>query len=131
MIQLHLDAILDRLRAHPDLAAIVHDEEVTEASGNYVVVYTNTGRDTGYRFSGPSMVTEYTYTVHSVGASRRSAIWVAERVRAQLVNWIPTVPGRQCGRLQHPVSRPIAVDRDGERPLWFAVDQFDLTSSPA
>lgn len=131
MIQEHLDAVLARLRANSGLATIVFDEAVTGSSTKFVVVYTDTGRDLDPRMTGPTTRTDFTYTIHSVGESKRQAIWVADRVRAQLLNFKPTVEGRTCTRLQHPVSRPITDDKDSNPPLWYAVDQYDLTSFPA
>lgn len=131
MILEHLDVVVSRLRAHADLSAIVFDEKVPAGSTKYVAVYTNPGSDDEARLSGPTVRTEFTYTIHSVGASKRQALWVAERVRAQLVNFRPTVEGRSCGRLQHPVSRPVTADTSSNPALWYTVDQFDLASFPA
>lgn len=131
MIQLHLDAILARLRAHPGLASIVFDGAVTGSPSKYVVVYTSTPRTVSSRYTGSTDESEITYTVHSVGVDTRQAIWVADRVHAQLVDFIPTVPGYSCSRLAHPVNRPIAADTSANPALWYAVDQFDLVTSPA
>lgn len=127
----HLDAIVARLKANPDLAGIVYDEKIPTGSTKYVAVYSNAGFDDDPRYSGPTTRTEITFTIHSVGASKRQALWVAERVRAQLVNFKPTVAGRECARLQHPVSRPVLADTSSNPPLWYTVDQFDLSSFPA
>lgn len=131
MILNHLDAILARLRANPDLAGIVYDEKIPTGATKYVNVFVNTGFDDDPRFTGPTMRTTFTFTIHSVGGNRRQSLWVAERVREQLVNFTPTVTNRQCGRLEHPISRPVLADTSSNPPLWYAVDQFDLTSYAA
>lgn len=127
----HNKALLARLRAHPDLASIVFEGKVMGAPAKYVVVYPSTPSHTVERFTGRNTQQDYTYTVHSVGATPEQALWVADRVIAQLLDHVLVVPGRSCRRLRHPVGRPVDEDEDVTPHLFFTVDQFDLTSSPA
>jgi hypothetical protein len=50
--------------------------------------------------------------------------------RVQQLDYTPTVAGRQCGSLRHAASQPVQIDRDVSPPLYYCVDEFDLTSDP-
>ena len=127
----HCDAIVARLRAHPDLASIVFVGDVPAKTTKYVVVFPSTPAHSVERFTGANTQEDYTYTINSVGLQPAQALWVADRVVTQLLDFTPTVAGRKCRRLRHPVGRPVDRDKDVTPNLFYAVDQFDLTSSPA
>jgi hypothetical protein len=119
-------AVLARLRSDLQLADAVYEGTVKNPPARYVSVFAPLGRDVGDRLAGPSNVNETTYTIHSVGHTVEQAKWVARRVNALLKDFEP-VPGK--GQLTHPVSRDPLLDREANPPLWFLVDQYDLSSS--
>lgn len=118
-------ALLARLRSDPQLANAVYEGVVTSPPARYVSVYSGLGVDAGDRLAGPSNVNDTTYTIHSVATSVEQAKWVAGRVRTLLLDWTPPIAGAR--RMRHPVSRSPQVDRDANPPLWYLVDQWDLT----
>jgi hypothetical protein len=97
----------------------------------YVVLYPDSGlpEDTGLDLDADQveMLLQATY----VGTTVEQALWVAERVRARLVNATPTVAGRVCWPLSIQVSQPLRRDDDVTPPLYFAVDVYELRSIPA
>ncbi|WP_223690109.1 DUF3168 domain-containing protein [Leifsonia poae] len=135
MIRAHVNAILARLREDTVLQGFTFEGVVLpdvqeNRPQRYCTIFTNSGYRTVERLSGPSATATFTYTIHSVGTDPQQAQAVAERVFAQLLDYTPTVVGRQCGRLRHAASQPVQVDTDVKPPLYYCVDQFDLTSDP-
>lgn len=124
-----MNAILSRLREDSVLSTVTFEGAVTDRPQRYCTVFTNSGYRTVERVTGPSATAEFTYTVHSVGSTPMQAQAVAERVFAQLLDYVPTVEGRQCSRLRHAGSQPVQQDFDVP-DLYYCVDQFDLTSDP-
>jgi hypothetical protein len=122
----HDAAILARIRAVPALTNNVFDDEVTGKPQMYVSVHSNRGIARSDRLSGPSLRRRQTYWVHSVGASKQQADAVAEKVIAQLLDWIPVVTGWQCERITHEASEPVQKDASRQPVLYFGVDQFDF-----
>lgn len=118
-------AVLARLRSDSQLADAIYEGTVTDPPERYASVFAPLGSDTSDRLGGPSNVNETTYTIHSVATTVEQAKWVGRRVVALLTDY--TIPG--VGRLTHPVSLPPRLDREANPPLWYLVDQFDLTHS--
>jgi hypothetical protein len=132
VIRAHVDAVLARLGEDEILAGSTFDGDVPGQPERYCNVYVNNGVRDQSRFTGPQSRAEFTFTIHSVGTDRAQAQLVGERVFAQLLDWTPTVPGRQCFRMRHAVSQPVQKDPDTADPAyWYGVDQFDLISDPA
>ena len=119
------EAVLARLRSDAQLADAVYEGTVTDPPARYVSVFAPLGADSSDRLGGVSNVNDTTYTIHSVGVSVEQAKWVGRRVAALLTDY--AIPG--VGRLTHPVSRPPRLDRESNPPLWYLVDQFDLSHS--
>jgi hypothetical protein len=119
-------AVLARLRSDSQLANAVYEGTVTTPPERYVSVFAPIGVDSGDRLAGPSNVNDTTYTIHSIGRTVDQAKWVARRVNALLKDFEP-IPGK--GQLTHPVSRLPQLDREANPPLWYLVDQYDLTDS--
>lgn len=119
-------AVLARLRSDARLTDAVYEGTVVNPPNVYVSVFSGIGRDDADRFAGPSNANSTTYTVHSVARDTAGAKSTARRVAALLTDWEP-VEGR--GRIVHAVSREPQLDRESNPPLWYLVDQYDLTSS--
>lgn len=125
-------AVLARLREDPELASSVFEGVVTTAPGatrpnRYVAVFANSGARSVARFTGPSSLIVQTFIVHSVGMQPDQAQAVADRVFAKLLDWTPQIAGANCRRITHEVSLPLARDDDTSPPLFYQVDEFDLT----
>jgi hypothetical protein len=117
--------LFSRLRSDSQLADAVYEGTVTDPPSRYVSVFAPIGRDSSDRLAGPSNVNDTTYTIHSVGLTVEQAKWVARRVQGRLTDY--TIDG--VGTLTHPVSLPPQLDHRANPPLWFVVDQYDLTQS--
>lgn len=131
MIRAHVDAVLARLRADSILADSTFDGQVVGTPERYCVVYSSGGVRNSERLTGRSVFADFSFTIHSVGSTAEQARLVEERVIAQLLDWTPTIAGRNCRRMMHVVSRPVDMDKDVSPPLFYGVDVFDLTTAPA
>jgi hypothetical protein len=118
-------AVLARLRSDSQLANAIYEGTVTNPPTRYASVFAPLGADTSDRLGGPSNVNDTTYTIHSVATTVEQAKWVGRRVVGLLTDHV--IPG--VGRLTHPVSLPPRLDTEANPPLWYLVDQFDLTHS--
>jgi hypothetical protein len=130
-IRAHKAPILARLRADSILAPVVFEGDVVGSPGGYVVFYASQPSHSVERFTGPQSQQDYTFTTVSVGKTPEQAQLIADRVVTQLLGFVPTVPGRTCRRLTHPVGRPIEREEDSTPSLWYFTDQWDLSSSPS
>jgi hypothetical protein len=126
----HDAAILARIRQVPALAGAVFDDEVTGKPQRYVLVHSNRGIARPDRLAGPSLRRRQTYWIHSVGISKALADAVAEKVIAQLLDWIPVVPGFTSERISHEASQPVQKDDSRQPVVYFGADQFDFFSTP-
>lgn len=124
-------AVITRLKSDPQLASVVFDGTVTGNPERYVDVWADTGYWDGHDSHDHQVDVEVTLTIHSVGMSRQQAMWVSDRVRALLLDWKPTIPGRTCWRMRSAGSQPVQKDTDTTPPKFFAVDRFTLRSTPA
>jgi hypothetical protein len=125
------NAVLARLRADSELASVVFEGVVTNRPNRYVAVFSDSGWRTAERFTGAQSTSAQSFTVHSVGTTPDQAQFVADRVFTQLLDWTPSVAGRVCRRMRHEASEPVQIDADVTPPLFYAVDVFEVTSSPA
>lgn len=132
----HAAATLARLREDDVLANATHEglvetDENGERPQRYLSVFSDNGEYEAERVTGPAATVTFTYTLHSVGSDPQQARAVAERAFAQLLGFRPTIPGRRCGRYRHTYSQQIQIDDSVKPPLWFGVDEFELTTDPA
>jgi hypothetical protein len=126
----HDTAFEDRIREVPALQAAVFDGEVDGRPQMYVLVHSNRGIARPDRLAGPALRRRQTYWVHSVGASKKQADAVAEKVIGQLVDFILTVEGYTCERITHEASEPVQKDDSRQPDVYFGVDQFDFYTTP-
>lgn len=130
---------LDLLRADTDLK--VHDGKVPDTVPNasrppYVLVYTLIDRpdeDEDRAMDGRSSVWVVRWICHCVGsgADASAARAVAQRVRTQLLDVQPTVPGLACGRIRSEASLPPDRDESTGRLVMDAVLTFRLRATSA
>jgi len=131
VIREHVNAILGRLREDAGLADIVFQGVVTDRPKRYCSVFVDNGFRDQERLTGGQWTADFSITVHSVGTTPEQAQWVAERVYAQLLGVRLTIPGRRARPVRAQGSQPVRVDADVSPPLFYTVDEFGLTTSPA
>ena len=131
-MRVHRAAVITALQ--PDLTgSVFKPSEVTKKAAGldrYAVVYISRSGKERARYTGKQTRDRYTVTVHCVGKSEDSALWVQERVD-KLTGQVLTVAGRSVWPVEYVTGQPPDLDDDGPDPLWFSVSQFDITSSPA
>jgi len=104
---------------------------VSDRPDRYVTLFMDSGDWVQERLTGPQSTATFSLTFHSVGSTAEQAQYVAEKVFLQLLGFTPNVPSRECRRIRHVNSQPIQLDRDVSPPIYYCVDQFELTSDPA
>jgi hypothetical protein len=129
-IRVHVDAVLARLRVDPVLAGCTFQGVVLNRPERYVTVHSDNGFREQDRFAAGQLTQTFSFTVHTVGRSPEQSQALAERVYAQLLGVTLVIPGRRARRIRSVVSRPTALDRDVDPPLFYGVDVFELTSEP-
>jgi len=127
----HIDAFSARLREDTVLATATFEGVVQDRPNRYCTIHAAGPTHTAERFNGRSTQQDYSVTVHSVGTTPAQARFVQDRVVAQLLDFTLTVSGRSVRRIRHTYSRPVDIDKDVSPPLWYFVDEFEFTSSPA
>ncbi|MBX6358154.1 MAG: hypothetical protein IRZ05_20185 [Micromonosporaceae bacterium] len=133
MIQAHADAILDLLRADPDLN--VHDGHVPDGSEPpYVLVYiadSDPEQSNSHSLTAESERHVMWAYCHCVGANQIAARAVAQRVRAALLDVTPTIPGRVCWPIRREEGQPADRDESTGQVVVDLVDVYRLESVPA
>jgi len=124
------NAVLARLREDSALKDRVFEGVVTNRPTRYVTVFSDSGQRSQERFTGGQWASTQTFVIHSVSESPDKAQIEADRVFAKLLDWTPTVEGRRCRRVRHASSQPVQYDTDVSPPLYYCVDEFDVTSTP-
>ena len=98
----------------------------------YVVVYGDLGAldgPMGDRFADLSQ----TVTLHGVGDGPEQAQWVGDKARVALLSDAVTVAGRATLYVA-PITgatQPVQRDDDVQPPLFYAVDQYTVATTPA
>lgn len=131
LIEEHVAAVVGRLRDDPELADNVFEGNVQGDPAQYVNVHHDTGMYASHSYVDTITDVEVTFTVHSVGNTDWEATWRDGRVTAQLLDYIPTIPGRRCMRIKPAGSQPVTLDRDVTPPKHIAISRFVLRSIPA
>ncbi|MCH9836054.1 hypothetical protein K0U83_10355 [bacterium] len=131
MIRAHRDAVTASLEADLPGAVFKSYEAAKKAPtvAAYAVVFIALSRRDRTRFTGPQSRATFTATVHCVGESEDSALWVQERVD-KLTDKVLTVAGRSLRPVEYVTGVAPDLD-DGTDPLWFTISQFDIVSDPA
>jgi len=96
----------------------------------YAVVFIARSRREQARYTGGQTRDTYTVTVHNVGDSEDSCLWVQDLVDT-LTDQTLTVTGHSLRPARYVTGQPPDLDDDGTTPLWFSISQFDIISDPA
>jgi len=127
-----LDAILARLRNGPAGALNVYDGKPASPTYPYVVVYAGAGVRDSDREGDVRVRRTLDWQTTTVGASAAQCRAALKRVVDALEDWAPTVPDRDCSKVEHPISRPMFEDDTlPDRVVYTAVDQWSVVSNPA
>ncbi|MBB4072047.1 hypothetical protein [Canibacter oris] len=131
-IRAHKKAILAFLEQH--LPGSVFDSyDAAAATGvsarRYAVVFIAKTAAAQHRYTSGQTRHTYTVTIHSVGDSIESCQWVQDKTDA-LTGAVLAVPGRDLHPVRFVTSKLPQLDTDSDKPMFFAVTQFDLVSDP-
>lgn len=127
-----LDAILARLSSGPSGPLNVYDSRPTTPAYPYVIVFADEGiRDSDREFDARVRRT-VSFETLTIGQSAAQCRAARARVNDALEDWIPTVAGRSCSKVEHPNSRPtITDDTLPDRTVFSGVDEWSVVSNPA
>jgi hypothetical protein len=123
----HSDAILTAVGA----AVTVYDADgpaQPHGAVPYAVIRTDSGDLSGSLGNRHSDLT-LTVWVTSVGGTREQAQWVADEVRAVMLDSPPAVTGRTAQPAWQQLSQPVSRDDGLEPPLFYAVAAYRLHTS--
>lgn len=133
----HAVAILAALRAVPGLTVYppANGQPGTEmvpagAAPPYVVAYIQVTYDLGPTIDLRSTRAVARATCHSVGLTDTAARVVAGRVRAALLDLVPTIAGRRPWPIRYDDGRPPRNDTSTGRLVVDQVDVYRLESLP-
>lgn len=129
----HVDAVLARLREHPDLTervfqGIAYRDDAGNPRTRYVTIWVGTPQRTAGRYTGPQTKERYRFTIHATSQLPGDAGELDDAVTAQLLGWTPTIPGRECRRMSSDEGDEMQYDRDLTPPLYWIPSTWDLTT---
>jgi len=135
--EIHAQVGLVALRANPNLVApngFVFDGVVVSPTPDppWVMVYTAVAwpRDgLGTSLSAQQVTVTTTYTCHCVGLSTTGARAVQMQVRSTLLNFRPSIAGRNCSPIKQDDSQVPERDESLGRLVVDAVSVFSFTST--
>lgn len=136
--QLHAAAVLARLAASGSPALTVHDGRVPDAAVPPYVLVRFTFQTLGARdrpdasdltfASRAFQVTARCYSVATTGQGVRALV---NRVSVALLDWAPTVTGRNCSPMRHIDDFETAPDEQTGVAYFQLGDDYRFTSYPA
>jgi hypothetical protein len=132
---LHAQAGLNLLRADSALTVVpdLEGNVPAELPDRYVRVYTDVSwpdSPEGRALDSRSATCTTRYYTHAVGPNEVSALIVAGRVRAALLDQRPTVTGRVVGMIRQEVSNPPTRDESTGVAVFDAVRVYVLQTQP-
>jgi hypothetical protein len=128
----HVAVILDALTADDTGALTTSDGEVPQgASPPYRVVYASVSTPEAIGMEAAADAVVCTAIVHNVAESAAAARVIADRTAAALIGLVPTIAGRDCGRVRLIDSAPGSRDARGEvsrdeSTLTTVIDHIDV-----
>ena len=121
------DAVIAALRA---AQLSVGDGSGVGLTAPYVVVYADLGvldGPMGDRFAD----LDQTVFVHGCGTTVEQAQWAADKARVTLLTGSLALDGRAVLYVDHVTSQPVQRDDDISPSVYFTVDQFTVSTTPA
>jgi hypothetical protein len=139
--QLHAAAILTRLGASGTPALVVFDGKVPDTTPPklppYVLVrfdHLHLGareRPDASDLTFASRAFQFTARVYSVATTAAGVRALTNRVSVALLDWEPTVAGRNCSPMRHIDSFEVPPDEDTGTDYFQLGDDYRFTSYPA
>lgn len=131
---LHVNAGLALLRADAGLVVYPDPEGFTPRTpaAEYVRVYATIERPSdagGNSLAGLSQEWTTRWYCHCVGANEYSALAIAMRVRAALIDVRPVIAGRSCGLIREDQALPPTKDDSTGQTVIDAVCIYRLTTT--
>lgn len=80
---------------------------------------------------GTRSLSDNTIQTTCVGTTTEQAQFYARKVRERVEETRPLIPGQQTGLIRNEYSQPAARDDDVSPPVFYAVDGWSFTSTPA
>lgn len=97
----------------------------------YAVLHQGVTVDVDGPVSDPNADAANEYQVTSVGLTRASASVIADRAKTALLTTPLTVAGRHVQLVEWTGGRPADRDDDTTPPLFYVIDLYSVTTSPA
>lgn len=127
MIRAHVLATLSKLR-DGGVTAYDTDEVPDLPETPYVVVYADSGPETGRRLNARSSTRTWRVATKHVGSTADEARWAAEYVETALLDQRITVTGWSCSPCWRESSKDVTEDPDGG-VLYVGVDVWRFAST--
>lgn len=130
--ELHAQAGIARLQADATLVVVDKAPVGVSQAPPYVRVYTHIERPAGHhanKLAGTSDTYVVRWYCHCVGANDTSSRTVAMRVRAALLDYRPTIAGRDCGLIRMDSSVPAQRDESTGAMVIDSLLIFSMSST--
>jgi len=132
----HDNAILARLREHDYLTPVVFKGKVPRLPDGtirnaYINVHASGRPYVAERRDGRRVQVARSYLINAVSTDPAEVERLQGAVVAQLLDFRPTIPGRNAWRLAYEASTAMRPDESTTPWLWYTTDQFDLNTTPA
>lgn len=138
----HAKVVLQRLDAHPKMSTAISSGQTVVYDGPrtisepvrkppYVVFYLTVDDERPSKLNG--VVTDeswFSISTHGVGENRLASDTVRGYIRAQLLDWVPVVPGWSCRRVSHVSGDLPDWDDTTGLILMDAVDHWSYRAHP-
>lgn len=122
-------------RVQVALGDIPLDDGVSEAAPRHVTFYGDPGiytaGDVGHTSDLVTFRFQFTYTTEGASADRGQCDFLAEKVRAVLIDHVPTAVGHVFGPIEHETALAAKSDPDSTTAAVFSVDTFVVRGSRA
>ena len=131
MSAVHLAAVVARIAGSGAHALAVYDSRPTSATAPYVVVYGGAGVGSSDREADERVRRTIEWQTTVVGTSPAQCRAALDRAAARLENWVPTVTGWTCSKVEHESSQPVRADESlPDRVIFYATDQWSFVADP-
>jgi hypothetical protein len=107
------------------------DDDTTQPFIPYVVLYPLMVPSIDGPVSDPFTDTASEYQVTAIGQTAKQARWAADKGRTILLSETLVIPGRSVQLVSWTNSLPLQRDDDVTPPLFYAIDTYEIHSTPA
>lgn len=107
------------------------DDDASQEFVPYAVLYQGITPSIDGPVDDPDADVTSEYQVTSVGVTRAQASYIADKARHALLTTPVVVPARFVQLLEWTQGRPAQRDDDVTPPLFYAIDSYEISTSPA